>query len=95
MTEDEAKTKWCPFARAVKAEPNGGGVKIEIAAPVHNRFTTEPGAAIIPAGATCMGSLCAAWRWDPNQAVGEYNSDYDRIKKPHMRRGWCGLAGSL
>lgn len=63
MTEDEAKTKWCPFARVnTTAEDsvtgrvtgiNGGG----------NRMLTGTGFHDNPAQARCLGSTCMAWRW--------------------------------
>ena len=81
MTEQEAKAKWCPFARV---DSTGS-----------NRPNPGPNADTQAGWPPCIGSACMAWRWDPNQAVGEYNSQYDRIKKPHMRRGSCGLAGKL
>ena len=52
MTEEEAKTKWCPFARAQTADTD--------AAPAVNR-TLRGG---IDLGCHCIGSACMAWRWD-------------------------------
>lgn len=47
MTEEEAKTKWCPFARPVAW---GGGNRGHVS-----------GADI--EDAQCIGSACMAWRW--------------------------------
>lgn len=48
LTEEQAKTKWCPFARQATG-PNGHG-------PAFNRsaFGWE----------FCVASTCACWRWD-------------------------------
>lgn len=60
MTEEEAKTKWCPMAkggRAVSADEFA--VLIEAAHKVRNA-----------AGNHCIGSACMAWRWhDPNNLL--------------------------
>jgi hypothetical protein len=54
MTEDEAKTKWCPFARSlVTLDNNVGPVNMASA----NRFPKNE-------MATCLGSGCMMWwRW--------------------------------
>lgn len=56
MTEDEAKQKWCPFARGREHQTpnddngNTGGA---------NRFDMgDP-----DSGCLCIGSQCMAWRW--------------------------------
>lgn len=50
MTEDEAKTKWCPFVRHANGS-NGAGV---------NRINWDRTYDY----ANCIGSACMAWRWD-------------------------------
>lgn len=50
MTEDEAKTRWCPFVRLGDCERGFG----------HNRWddaSRQP-----PDSARCIGSACMAWR---------------------------------
>lgn len=66
MTEDEARTKWCPFARvpheALDREPVYSSDNVE-------RFTkravtvnrSESGT--VKVGALCIASACMAWRW--------------------------------
>lgn len=75
MTEEEAKTKWCPFARSfywAGTEVNGQAVSV-------NRYVSEgdegdgkPHA--IPttphADCLCIGSACMAWRWEPDTKRG-------------------------
>lgn len=53
MTEEEAKTKWCPFANVVVANDIPGY-------PAVNRTTM--GSA--DSSCLCIASACAAWRWD-------------------------------
>lgn len=54
MTEDEAKTKWCPFVRAVLP-----GTTL----PAGNRGVGPDGTEGVK-GARCIASACMAWRWD-------------------------------
>lgn len=56
MTEDEAKTKWCPFARVLSSLQHGIG----------NRDVR--GGSYSP-GALCIASACMAWRWDVEGAT--------------------------
>jgi hypothetical protein len=55
MTEDEAKTKWCPFAREPLTAYDGS---IPIGSSVVNR--TRNGTA--PFASLCLASECMAWR---------------------------------
>ena len=48
--EGDAKTKWCPFARAVSRIGNGEHVI--------NRSSGD-----INVGVNCVASACMAWRW--------------------------------
>jgi hypothetical protein len=103
MTEDEAKTKWCPFARTV--EHGGAGTSMP-----RNRvalISTEPATVLIEnlIGINCIGSACMAFRWEPqlyehhSNDFGKYiNSEEDTNRhgvkgKALPRHGFCGLAG--
>ncbi len=96
MTEDEAKTKWCPFARV--AGQMGG----EAQGTSFNRWTTgAAGGASDPAA--CIGSACMAWRvrhqWLDNalQEPGWVTyPPYAFEPGPGQERddGYCGLAGA-
>ncbi len=55
MTEEDAKKRWCPFARAHWS----GGVESEYQG---NRFFAEDGVTSDPSTA-CLASGCMAWRW--------------------------------
>lgn len=64
MTEDDARTKWCPFARV----PDGGGVTGALTAS--NRHAGQKAGGdgkprILRGNAMCIGSECMAWRWIP------------------------------
>ena len=48
MTEEEAKTKWCPHARIPSGEP---AVAVNRPEPYDNDVPH------------CLGSFCMAWRW--------------------------------
>ena len=59
MTEDEMKTKWCPYARVQ--------IDDDVRAPAVNRYAEDYR---IVAKCRCIGSQCAGWRWSttPHQA---------------------------
>jgi hypothetical protein len=94
MTEDEARTKWCPFARVIE---NGS------ASGAHNRVQLPTGRDVrVPVAGFCLASTCMAWRQVyttvvvdgrgvivPNQAT--WGGDYER--KDIVSGGYCGLAG--
>ncbi len=108
MTEDEAKTKWCPFAMAAPRASTTPGI---------NRY--EKGE---PAGGTsCIASACMAWRkttdasgsvlerrdmgvapppdgWlrsskDHPDTLNKSFGDWIRFAPPKAT-GFCGLAGA-
>ena len=96
MTEDQAKTKWCPQYRVATS---GGD---------HSTFQTdnrpleyEGKTSVLHEYARCIGQECMAWRWGvehpdggwieaaPNEAVANA-----RRKDPtYVVGGYCGLAG--
>ena len=83
LTEDEAKTKWCPFAR------------IAFESGSTNRAVVFDRASFDPKMDRCVGSACMAWRWvfidkstherTEDGVRGEIDMDYTR--------GHCGLSG--
>ena len=85
MTEDEAKTKWCPFARYVSIR--GEGI---------NRWIHEGETQTNPEPSRCIASDCMAWRWTtaPDRAE-SYAREAPRAHREHpfVAKGHCGLAG--
>lgn len=88
MTEDEAKTKWCPFARTPQ--------------PQNYAANRTPKGSFI--NSKCLGSECMAWRWNkaanPNWKPRNYISSI--VSNPYLEEpssadsqieGYCGLAG--
>lgn len=59
MTEDEAKTKWCPMFRVSNAGAGGSQYSSTSFETKTNRnFISNP---------QCLASGCMAWRWDYDQ----------------------------
>lgn len=96
MTEEEAKTKWCPFARVV--QPAGDWAP----APAGNREIMGGAVGALNGANLCIASACMAWRWE-YAPDGSFNT---RMEGPHLtvvervpnlartESGYCGLAGS-
>ena len=93
MTEEEATTKWCPFANVANRAGN---------AAVGNRLNDGVGA---PVGTECIGSVCMAWR-TANKKLGhslsyhletksraEAERDFAHFHRAEPLVGYCGLAG--
>src|ERR1700753_3077279 len=62
MTEDEAKTKWCPFARSMISIENRGN---PLAVASANRFPGDTSGS--EKGSLCVASGCMAWRCFPRE----------------------------
>ena len=105
MTEDEAKTKWCPFSRqAAPCDSQAAGTN-------GNRWgADDPTSA---AGYRCIGSACMAWRWSQaKDTEGFLALVRERVKTGEnyqkalaaaliehrntfeRTEGYCGLAGA-
>ena len=52
LTEEQAKQKWCPWARIAR---DGSGIG--------NRYSFDNDLATDSAFARCIASDCMAWRW--------------------------------
>lgn len=77
MTEDEAKSKWCPHVVASHTDPR--------AAP--SQYEREAGATS-PFRHNCIGSACMAWRV-PHNVVDQDGYGIPNTQG----HGYCGLAG--
>lgn len=106
-TEDEARTKWCPFARVVGQDMNGEreyeGNRVYLA-PDDTSLDDILG----HFSAKCAGSACMAWRpiMTYETVIGERDKkpegdgwDWDTFSDDRWERpvptgkGYCGLAG--
>lgn len=77
MTEDEAKTKWCPFVR--HSDGNAGVFNSGNRSEDPINISHSGG----QFGCVCIGSECMAWRWNVET----------EIDIPKLPTGYCGLAG--
>ena len=92
MTEEEAKTKWCPHVVASHTDPR----------QPPSQYEREAGATS-PFRHNCIGSACMAWRWkrgpvEARPARPAYDEEsgkhYDiPARKAAPGDGFCGLAG--
>lgn len=91
MTEEEAKTKWCPFVRITPETDNYN--------PITNRNVgtgdddTDMGKEVC-----CIGSRCMAWRWAPviPAFAPETHAIIDtpwKAADANQTDGYCGLVG--
>lgn len=100
MTEEEAKTKWCPFARSLIAlrEVESQNVAGGTSANRWNGISTNtPPVSDIP---KCIGSACMAWRerkqwrWtDVNPPEWQDGHEPAHHLKENGLEFFCGLAG--
>lgn len=83
MTEDDAKEKWCPFARVFDT-----GSSNRVAAD-------DDGPTAAAAGSECIASDCMAWRWaiSPKTIEQAAKSIITSPEGPKEPTGFCGLAG--
>jgi hypothetical protein len=86
MTEDEAKTKWCPLVRV------GGPMQSEAEGTSANRWAGQSISAPQACDYLCIASECMAWRWNGDSpafagAGPEDSLDYS------SRKGFCGAFG--
>src|SRR5689334_11287401 len=91
LTETEAQTKWCPFARC--SVFNDG----EMNAPSFNRLRGHDAKADSPVEARCIASACMAWRWG-RDANGDVAYQRTPVKDSpghfdNAPQGYCGLVG--
>lgn len=81
MTEDQARTKWCPMAR-VGSDTSGRGSLNRDWAKGPNTHSTQ-----------CAGSACMMWRWHSIEHPREFPHENARTELSKTD-GYCGLAGA-
>jgi len=88
MTEDDAKTKWCPmFRRYIGMDPAGLEHRV-----VNNRDDVDQA----HLSQNCIGSECMAWREiepELNNIDSEQEDTGTVITFVFVPNGYCGLAG--
>ncbi len=95
MIEDQAKTKWCPMAKAPNDYRGNGDWETVVANRLPNGDADS--------GCLCLGSGCMAWRWEsvPNP---DYVQPHSMVYPPRLpwenppmikseTHGYCGLGG--
>ena len=84
VTEEEAKERWCPFARAYETVLLGDEETWRPATLNRTRSgRPDP-------DCSCIASQCMAWRWGPDDAALNERM-HGRDAQPEL--GYCGLAG--
>ena len=83
LTEEEAKTKWCPMARYGELH----GPEQGAAAAFNYNRTDVPNAPPIPNTCRCIASECMAWKWETaGEDMGRQHNNPGA-----ERHGYCGL----
>ena len=82
MTKDDARKKWCPFARLATTKTSG----FNRVAPLNadNTMVDIDAAPMMVISLCCIASECMAFR-----TISEYRGDTNET----VTRGYCGLAG--
>lgn len=101
MTEEEAKTRWCPHVRMIHGEIKANGDTTHNANQgPYNRIVDDSRSAFAKGGA-CIASGCMAWRWmsehhlEPSGVEDGMAIAADgRVTMDGQRLGFCGLAGA-
>ena len=83
VTEEEAKTKWCPFARVP--------VGTETLEWVVGNRANQTGPGGLYKGSKCIASQCMAWRWAGERLDA---ASHERADWKRETVGYCGLAGT-
>jgi hypothetical protein len=90
MTEDEARRKWCPFARVAVINTKKGAAA--------NRWPDDEESEYATTTNHCIGSSCMAWRQTgflPGHRWQAHNDEqkHEAFIRSHPLEGFCGLAG--
>ena len=92
MTEDKAKKKWCPMARAIMTDETQSiteSIETKTASAPFNRLGDTENA--VDAWSwelvACIASDCMMWRWNTRDRVLDDGT-------PIPGKGHCGLGGT-
>lgn len=90
MTEDEAKTKWCPFARQAALLSRETGECATANRDGGNHYGVD--------NVNCIGAACMAWRVTREQfrdaTTGALSDRNLSGNGQWVKDGYCGLAGA-
>ena len=90
MTEDEAKTKWCPFYQVATSGGDTSTFETDNRPPEHElRENVWHPTGKVHEQCRCIGSACMAWRWEMEYVTIEGTNKFELSKV----NGHCGLAG--
>lgn len=81
MTEEDAKSKWCPFTREVSMDGDGS----TLAEVSYNRTVNRSARQVnVPPSTRCVGADCMAWRqtWVERGPVIERRRALPNSKRP-------------
>lgn len=105
MTEEEAKTKWCPFSSVMMRPTEKIKDKMIVFHDCVSSNRVEGNQ--LPSGVLCIGSACMAWRTQhrrittspgeppPGPGWVQLHVGADGYKIMTLEDGFCGLAGKL
>lgn len=84
LTEQEARSKWCPLARStgfLNTNQQGFGVA---------GYNRDHPSGMIP---SCITTSCLAWRWAAQKQVRDIDLVTSDVVDLEPRRGYCGQFG--
>lgn len=85
VTEEEARTKWCPHARV---QVHQSAVNREM----DYRDDLQPRCRVVPArGCLCVASNCMAWKWMRYHSPEELEARKAHGLAVEVPKGYCGL----
>ena len=85
MTENEARTKWCPMYRNTELSGRQTNRDDPGMLADDSLFTSYP---------FCLASSCMMWRWEKRSDYTMFEND-GNISIQRTSYGYCGLGGKL